>query len=297
MAIKINSLSKSYKGVAAVKDFSLTIEQGMFGLLGPNGAGKTTLMRMLATLLSPTRGTAEIYGLDILSKKQEIRSFLGYLPQDFGLYKRLTPLEFLDFVAQLKGITEKRQRSTAVEDVLHKVNMWEARNRKMGGFSGGMRRRVGIAQALLGDPRLLIVDEPTAGLDPEERVRFRNMLAEISGGRVVLLSTHIVGDIESTCNKLAVMQQGCLRFSGNQDKLIKLAEDRVWQVEAEERELPALKQRGHVISTRLKGKTSLVRILAEVKPTESAIPVAPGLEEGYMALTAGGSRAYEETTL
>lgn len=250
MQVQIQDLSKRYGRQAALTSINLSINNGMYGLLGPNGAGKSTLMRILATLLPPSSGRALVAGHDVAREKQQVRQLLGYLPQEFGLYKKLTAWEFMDLIGSLKGLPNSKQRQQQIELVLHQVNLWEQRNQKLGGYSGGMKRRIGIAQALLGEPRLLIVDEPTAGLDPEERVRFRNLLSELSGERVVLLSTHIVGDIESSCNQLAVLRQGELIFSGSQQELTAEADGKVWQLTIPEKDLALLKNEGRVVSTR-----------------------------------------------
>lgn len=283
MKVRIEGLSKDYGRVSALKDIDLSIGSGMFGLLGPNGAGKSTLMRVLTTLLPPTRGTATIGGYDVRRHKREVRRMLGYLPQDFGLYRKLSAAEFLELVAGLKGITGKAKKSE-VERVLRQVDLWENRRQLLGGYSGGMKRRVGIAQALLGDPKLLIVDEPTAGLDPEGRVRFRNLLTELSGDRVVVLSTHIVGDIESSCNNLAVLRRGRVVFAGTQGQLTAGAAGRVWRVTIGEMDMPRLKNVGQVVSARRDGDHLVVRVVSRENPLGQGQPVEPDLEDGYMAL-------------
>jgi len=284
MRVEIKGLTKSYGKNVAVSDISLTIENGMYGLLGPNGAGKTTLMRMLTTLLTPDLGTALVGGYDIRTQKREVRQLLGYLPQDFGLYKKLTAFEFVELVAGLKGYSSAIKRREETERVLRQVNLWERRNDRLGGFSGGMRRRVGIAQALLGSPQLLIVDEPTAGLDPEERIRFRNLLSELSKEKVVILSTHIVGDIESTCSGVAIMRAGQLLFNGSQAELIQQAEDRTWNVEIPDGDLPRLKSCGKVVATRRNGPNIIARVVSVTNPLNLGTLTAPTLEDGYMAL-------------
>lgn len=285
MDVKLKSLRKEYGSTVALQDLTLQIDSGMFGLLGPNGAGKSTLMRILTTLLSPTTGTALVGGLDVTKHKREVRQLLGYLPQEFGLYRKLSAWELLDLIGSLKGIEPpQRRRREEVERVLRQVNLWDKRNQKVGGYSGGMKRRIGIAQALLGDPQLLIVDEPTAGLDPEERVRFRNLLTELSGDRVVILSTHIVGDIESSCNRLAVLRQGQLLFAGDQQELTNTASDQVWQVRVPERDLQRLKAVGRIVSTRREADQLSVRMIAQGNPFDLGEQVEPTLEDGYMAL-------------
>lgn len=284
MQIELQNLTKAYGRQIALRGLNLEITSGMYGLLGPNGAGKSTLMRILATLLSPSSGRALVAGHDVTRNQQEVRQLLGYLPQDFGLYKKLSAWEFLDLVGSLKGISGKVKRQQQMEQVLRQVNLWDRRKQRLGGYSGGMKRRIGIAQALLGDPRLLIVYEPTAGLDPEERVRFRNLLTELSGDRVVLLSTHIVGDIESSCNQLAVLRQGELAFSGSQQELTAKAEGQVWQVAIDERDLPRFKREGRIVSTRRDGSLLQVRMICGHNPLDAGEPVAASLEDGYLSI-------------
>lgn len=284
MKISLQNLSKQYGRQAALCELNLEIGSGMYGLLGPNGAGKSTLMRILATLLSPSSGRALVDGHDVAREQQAVRQLLGYLPQEFGLYKKLSAWEFLDLVGSLKGLTNRARRERQMEQALRQVNLWEQRKQRLGGYSGGMKRRIGIAQALLGDPRLLIVDEPTAGLDPEERVRFRNLLTELSGDRVVLLSTHIVGDIESSCSQLAVLRQGKLAFSGSQRELAARAEGQVWQVAIDERDLPQFKREGRIVSTRRDGSLLQVRMICGHNPLDAGKPVAASLEDGYLSI-------------
>src|SRR6187549_3133142 len=227
----IKDLMKTYSsGVQALKGVSLEIQPGMFGLLGPNGAGKTTLMKILATLLEPDSGKAEMNGLDLIRQKAETRRMLGYLPQDFGLYPTLTAAQMLDYFAKLKGVTDKKERRSLVDALLERVNLSAERNRRLGGFSGGMRQRVGIAQALIGNPELLIVDEPTAGLDPEERARLHNLLAETTReNTVVLLSTHIVSDVANLCSRFAVIRQGEIVAATSTDAALNKLEGRIWE--------------------------------------------------------------------
>src|SRR6478672_4119223 len=227
----IRELMKTYSsGVQALKGISLNIEPGMFGLLGPNGAGKTTLMKILATLLEPDSGTAHMEDLDLINARAETRKKLGYLPQDFGLYPTLTAAQMLDYFAKLKGVSDKKERRSLVNALLERVNLSAERNRRLGGFSGGMRQRVGIAQALIGNPNLLIVDEPTAGLDPEERSRLHNLLAESAGeNTVVLLSTHIVSDVSNLCDRFAVIRRGEIVAATSTEAALKELEGRVWE--------------------------------------------------------------------
>src|SRR5579871_1168012 len=236
MTISMSGLSKVYRGhIQALRNVDLTIEQGMFGLLGPNGAGKTTLMRILAGILRPTSGTLTIAGIDASRSssdrnRTQIKRLLGYLPQELGMYPDLSAREFLDYIALLKGMDNKQQRQARVEQLLETVALSEVANRKLKTYSGGMKRRVGIAQALLNDPRLLIVDEPTAGLDPEERIRFRNVLADAAAERTVILSTHILEDIAQTCQRMAVLHEGRILFDGTTQHLIDAARGHVWSV-------------------------------------------------------------------
>ncbi len=285
MLVEIKGLSKTYpNGTKALVDVDLEIGSGMFGLLGPNGAGKTTLMRILATLLPPSAGEVTVAGKSLRADPQFVRENLGYLPQEFGLYGRFNAWEFLDYVGLLKGISDNRARRRAVEEVLHRVNLWEHRRRRLGGYSGGMKRRMGIAQALLGNPRLLIVDEPTAGLDPEERIRFRNLLAELSGDRVVLLSTHIVADVESSCYRLAVVDRGKVCFAGSPAELISRAQGKVWRARANDAEARRLRQEGRVVSSKRTQEGFELKVIACEPPTENARNMEPTLEDGYMAI-------------
>ncbi len=288
MQIEIRGLSKSYRKIVALNNVSLTIEQGMFGLLGPNGAGKSTLMRIISSLLAPTSGQVLVNGLDVAENKREIRGLLGYLPQEFGLYKRLNALEFLDLVADLKQVPSGKGRRREIEQVLKQVNMWESRKQRAGGYSGGMKRRMGIAQALLGNPRLLIVDEPTAGLDPQERTRFRNLLTELSGERVVILSTHIVADVESSCNQLAILDRGKLAFIGEQKALLTKASGRVWEAIVQDGELERLRNRVQVVSTKKADGGYVVRYIGAQRAMRNAKPAAATLEDGYMVTVLGG---------
>src|SRR5512134_3346964 len=228
LVIETRNLSKTYKGVQALKDFNLKLTPGILGLLGPNGAGKSTLMRMLATITKPTDGTILWNGQDVVKDPEALRSVLGYLPQDFGVYPNLSAQEFLEYMAAIKGMSGEKARRK-ISDLLDLVNLRQAAHRPLGGFSGGMRQRVGIAQALLNDPQLLIVDEPTGGLDPEERMRFRNLLSEISGERIVILSTHIVSDVEATATSIAIVRGGRLLICALPEQLLGRVEGKVWE--------------------------------------------------------------------
>jgi ABC-2 type transport system ATP-binding protein len=282
--IRLQGLKKVYGGrVEALKSVDLTIPTGMFGLLGPNGAGKTTLMRILAGILKPTAGTARIGKHDLSTEtgRQAVKRMLGYLPQELGLYPDLTAREFLDYVGILKGLEDKRSRHRRVAELLEVVGLSAAADRKLKAFSGGMKRRLGIAQALLGDPKLLIVDEPTAGLDPEERIRFRNLLSELAGDRTVILSTHIVEDVAQTSRNLAVMTGGRVLFQGTVAELIEAARNRVFTVET-----GGPKPDGglDVVSTLHLGNSVRYRVVGEPPPGLEATPAEPGLEDGYVWL-------------
>ncbi|MGA2649152.1 MAG: ABC transporter ATP-binding protein [Terracidiphilus sp.] len=281
MKLEIEEVSKQYRrGVLALRDFSLELKPGVLGLLGPNGAGKTTLMSILATITKASKGRVLWDGVDIARKPDALRSVLGYLPQDFGVYPNLNAVEFLEYLAAVKGLdaaTSKRR----IDELLDLVNLTEARKRPLGGFSGGMKQRVGIAQALLNDPQLLIVDEPTAGLDPEERVRFRNLLSELSGERIVILSTHIVSDVEATATDIALIENGSLVAHATPEALLLLVEGKVWEWVVASTELNAAKQRFLVSSTTRRSDGVHVRVLGD-EPPAGAQPVAPNLEDAYL---------------
>src|SRR3954463_3083412 len=252
MELRITGLSKRYgNGVQALKDVSLTIPTGMFGLLGPNGAGKSTLMRTLATLQECDSGSVFFGDLDVLDEKDEIRRLLGYLPQDFGVYPKVSAYELLDHFAVLKGLSNKAHRREAVDALLQQTNLFEVRHQRLGGFSGGMRQRFGIAQALLGDPQLIIVDEPTAGLDPQERVRFHNLLSDIGQDKTVILSTHIVSDVADLCANMAIINKGHVLLCGEPARLIEGIADKIWARIVTKQELPQYQKQYAVISTRL----------------------------------------------
>ena len=280
----IKELIKTYtSGVQALKGISLEIQPGLFGLLGPNGAGKTTLMKVLATLLEPDSGTAEMNNVDLIGAKAATRKKLGYLPQDFGLYPTLTAAQMLDYFAKLKGITHKKERRSLVDALLERVNLSAERNRRLGGFSGGMRQRVGIAQALIGNPELLIVDEPTAGLDPEERSRLHNLLAESVGeNTVVLLSTHIVSDVSNLCSHFAVIRGGRILTATSPETALAELEGRIWEATLPREKVADLKTSGKVISTQMAGARTRVRMLSQNgKPAEPFVPVTATLEDHY----------------
>ncbi|MDZ7374964.1 MAG: ABC transporter ATP-binding protein, partial [candidate division KSB1 bacterium] len=284
MRIRIEHLTKIYeKGKRALNDVCLEIGSGMFGLLGPNGAGKTTLMRILATLIEPTAGEVWFNGLNLRRNRREIRAMTGYLPQEFHTFPNLRTWEFLDYVASLSGLTDSRKRREAVDEMLEKVGLYDARDRFCNRLSGGMKRRLGIAQALIGSPKVIIVDEPTTGLDPEERIRFRNLLADIAGGDVIIiLSTHIVGDISSTCSDMALLHRGEVVFKGAPEKLVELARGHAWRLEVSDRELEDIKLRYPVIVTIPSERGWEVEVVAEELDSYAAEPVEPNLEHAYV---------------
>ncbi len=280
--LEIEDLSKTYpNGVKALRGVTLGIPPGMFGLLGPNGAGKSTLMRTIATLQDPDAGRITFDGIDVLAEKDRVRRLLGYLPQDFGVYPKVSAYDLLDHFAVLKGLAARGERRAVVEGLLHQVNLWDARHVKLGTFSGGMRQRFGIAQSLLGDPRLVIVDEPTAGLDPEERNRFLNLLAEIGEQVVVILSTHIVEDVTDLCPRMAIISGGRLLLSGEPQEAIAALEGRVWRRWVTKATLPEYKERYTVLATRLVGGHPEIHVYAEECPEPGFAAVAPGLEDVY----------------
>jgi ABC-type multidrug transport system ATPase subunit len=280
--LSIKQLNKTYaNGVKAINNVSLEIPNGMFGLLGPNGAGKSSLMRTIATLQDPDAGSIRLDDIDVLADKPAARRVLGYLPQEFGVYPRVSAEAMLDHFAVLKGVTRRGERRDLVDALLKQVNLWDVRKRKLGGFSGGMRQRFGIAQALIGDPKLVIVDEPTAGLDPEERQRFLNLLAEIGERVVVILSTHIVEDVTELCPRMAIIAQGQVRLTGEPRETIRALEGKVWRRAIDKAALPQYRDRMTVLSTRLAGGATLIHVLADVKPEDGFESVPPDLEDVY----------------
>ncbi len=284
MHISINHLEKVYSnGNRALNDVSLEIDNGMFGLLGPNGAGKTTLMRIMATLMKPSGGSITVNDLDLQKNRRVVRSMLGYLPQEFRFFAKLTTWEFLDYVASLSGITSHRERSRAVDEMLQEVGLFEVRDRQANKLSGGMKRRLGIAQALIGDPKIVIVDEPTTGLDPEERIRFRNLLSDMSQRDIIIiLSTHIVGDISSSCHQMALLDLGGLVYHGSPDDLVEMAKGNVWKIDALDSELDEIKSKFPVIST-IPAETGWeVQVVAEQLDGYPGKPVDPNLEHAYV---------------
>ena len=288
MDLQIRNLSKTYaNGVHALKDVSLTIPAGMYGLLGPNGAGKSTLMRTLATLQEPDRGSVHLGDVDVLKDKERARESLGYLPQEFGVYPRESAERLLEHFAVLKGLTDRRVRRETVDALLHQVNLHDVRKQKLGGFSGGMRQRFGVAVALLGDPRLIIVDEPTAGLDPAERVRFLNLLSGLGERSVVILSTHIVEDVAELCSRMAIIDRGTILLEGEPLREVEALRGRIWRKAVPRGELEALERTHAVLSTRLLAGRTVVRVYAEALPGAGFEPAEPGLEDVYFCVMGG----------
>jgi ABC-type multidrug transport system ATPase subunit len=284
MQLVIDSLSKQYaNGVHALNNVTLTIGTGMFGLLGPNGAGKSTLMRTLATLQDADSGTAFLGEIDVLRAKDAVRRTLGYLPQEFGVYPKTSALELLNHLAVLKGYTSSRERSDMVDHLLHKVNLYEHRKKAVSSYSGGMRQRFGIAQCLIGDPKLVIVDEPTAGLDPGERNRFYNILSEIGEQVIVILSTHIVQDVRELCTNMAIMDRGTVLYSGTTDDALALIRGRVYEQRIDRSELPTYEQSHRVISNKLVSGKPLIHIFSETDPGNGFTPAEETLEDVFFA--------------
>jgi ABC-type multidrug transport system ATPase subunit len=283
LELRINGLSKTYaNGVRALDDVSLTIPTGMFGLLGPNGAGKSTLMRTIATLQEADSGSISFAGLDVLRQKDEVRRILGYLPQEFGVYPRISAETLLDHFAVLKGIYKKSERKDVVAALLRRTNLYDVRKQGLGTFSGGMRQRFGIAQALLGNPQLIIVDEPTAGLDPEERVRFHNLLSEIGENVVVILSTHIVEDVSDLCSNMAIISGGRVLMQGEPLESIRKLEGKIWRRAIPKGELETFQQKYAVISTKLVAGRTVIHVISEAQPA-SFEPVSTSLEDVYFS--------------
>ena len=284
MNLQIKNISKTYSnGVEALKNISLEIGNGMFGLLGPNGAGKSTLMRTIASLQNADEGSIKIGEIDIFNDKHSLRKILGYLPQEFGVYPKVTAIELLDHMAIMKGITSSVDRKSEVEALLKKTNLWESRKQRLGTYSGGMKQRFGIAQALLGDPKLIIVDEPTAGLDPMERNRFHNLLSEIGENIIVILSTHIVDDVSDLCNDMAIILNGKLRLKGKPLELIKKINGMVWQGLVEKSEAEDVKNDERLISSRLYMGKVKIRLLSKDKPMEGFEITQPEIEYLYFS--------------
>jgi ABC-2 type transport system ATP-binding protein len=287
MELQIRDVSKTYSnGVQALKNVTLTIPVGMYGLLGPNGAGKSTLMRILATLQEPDAGSIRLGDIDVLSQKDAVRRTLGYLPQEFGVYPKVSGEELLDHFALLKGIAGRRARREVVEALLRQVNLWEVRRQKLGGYSGGMKQRFGVAVALLGNPRLLIVDEPTAGLDPAERVRFLNLLSELGENSVVLLSTHIVEDVSELCTRMAIIDQGEILLEAEPLRAVDKLRGRIWRRVIGKAELPELARAHRVISTKLLAGRTLVHVFSDEAPGPGFEAAEPDLEDVYFSTMA-----------
>ena len=282
MNLITTNLGKQYRrNFWGLKDFSLEVGPGILGLLGPNGAGKSTFMRMLATITKPTEGTVLWNGTDIVKSPDTLRAVLGYLPQDFGVYPNLTAVEFLEYMAAIKGLNSKETKKR-IDELLQIVNLAEAAKHPLGGYSGGMKQRVGIAQALLNDPQLLIVDEPTVGLDPEERVRFRNLLSDLSGERIVILSTHIVSDVEATATRIVLINKGLLLREAAPEDLLKELDGKVWEWIVGSDDLTALKGK-HIVSGTIRRSDGVqVRVVSESKPETNAQNVSPNLEDAYL---------------
>ena len=300
MSLKITNISKTYaNGVQALKHVSLSIPNGMYGLLGPNGAGKSTLMRILATLQEPDEGSIHLVEpaqnsdaaperiIDVVNEKEEVRKTLGYLPQEFGVYPKSSAQDLLEHFAILKGFAGRKSRKTVVEALLRKTNLWDVRKQKLGGYSGGMRQRFGVAVALLGNPKLLIVDEPTAGLDPAERVRFLNLLSELGENSVVILSTHIVEDVSELCTRMAIINKGEILLEAEPIVAMKNLQGKIWRQMIDKAGLPAIESKYPVISTKLLSGKTVVHIYSEEHPGNGFQPVEPDLEDVYFTTMSG----------
>jgi len=282
--LEIQNLSKRYpNGVQALSDVSLRIPAGMYGLLGPNGAGKSTLMRTIATLQQPDSGSIQLDELDVLQRPAELRKKLGYLPQDFGVYPRISALNMLDHMAVLKGFASKKERRELVDKLLHQTNLYDVRKKALAGFSGGMRQRFGIAQALIGDPQVIIVDEPTAGLDPEERNRFLNLLSDIGENKVVILSTHIVDDVTDLCPRMAIIARGKIVREGRPSDMINELRGSVWAKTVDRQDVEAYSERHNVVSSRLFAGRSILHVLSDADPGDGFAAHDPDLEDVYFS--------------
>jgi ABC-type multidrug transport system ATPase subunit len=296
MELHIGGVSKTYaNGVRALKDVTLTIPVGMYGLLGPNGAGKSTLMRILATLQEADQGRVHLGQIDVLHQKDELRKTLGYLPQEFGVYPKVSAQELLEHFAVLKGIAERRVRREVVEALLKQVNLWDVRRQKLGGYSGGMRQRFGVAVALLGHPKLLIVDEPTAGLDPAERVRFLNLLSELGENSVVLLSTHIVDDVSELCTRMAIINEGRILLEAEPQRAIADLRGRIWRRVIAKSDLATLEREHAVISTKLLAGRTVAHVYGLSSPGAGFEPVEPNLEDVYFSAISAGPALSERS--
>jgi ABC-2 type transport system ATP-binding protein len=282
MQLRIDGLSKTYpNGVKAVKNICLTLDHGMFGLLGPNGAGKSSLMRTIATLQEPDEGTIFLGDIDVLKEKQSLRRWLGYLPQEFGVYPRISAVQMLDHIARLKGIGRAAERKELVEALLDNVNLYNHKHKRLGTYSGGMKQRFGIAQALIGNPKLIIVDEPTAGLDPAERNRFYNLLSLLGENTIVILSTHIVEDVSTLCSRFAIISEGEVLYTGTPDGAIEQMAGKVYGKSIDKQQLDQYKTTHQLISAQLKAGRLYIRVYSEQDPGNGFLPVVPSLEDVY----------------
>lgn len=291
MQLIIQNLNKTYSnGVQALKDVNLTINQGMFGLLGPNGAGKSSLMRTIATLQEADSGSITLGDINVLTQKEEVRKILGYLPQEFGVYPRVDAVTLLDHLAVLKGISDKKQRKELVDALLHKTNLWNARNKNLGGYSGGMKQRFGIAQALIANPKLIIVDEPTAGLDPAERNRFLNLLSEIGENTIVILSTHIVEDVKELCTDMAIINKGEVLYKGSPADALTAVEGKVWTKTIAKSDLESYRKNYNVISERLIAGRPVITVLSETQPPDGFDRATADLEDVYFTHIFGNTQ-------
>ncbi|MEO0470170.1 MAG: ABC transporter ATP-binding protein [Bacteroidota bacterium] len=298
MQLSITNLSQTYpNGVEALRGVNLSMSTGMFGLLGPNGAGKSTLMRILATLQEPTSGAVEFNGLNVLTQKDEIRPQLGYLPQEFGIYPKVSAENLLDHLAVLKGISHKKERKELVEYLLNKTNLYDVRKKNLGGYSGGMRQRFGIAQALIANPKLIIVDEPTAGLDPAERNRFHNLLSELGEDAIVILSTHIVDDVKELCTNMAIINKGQILMTGNPLEAIQAIDGKVWQKRINKDELGGYQESFNVISEKLIMGQPDIHVFSYTQPDETFNPIQADLEDVYFAHITGRVRSTQTASV
>lgn len=296
MKLEIKNLSKTYpNGKRALQDISLTIGKGMFGLLGQNGAGKSTLMRTIATLQDPDAGSIRLGNIDVLQQPEEVRKILGYLPQDFGVYPNVSAFEMLSHIAEMKGIVQPGQRTAAVKELLERVNLYDVRYKKLGTYSGGMKQRFGIAQALLGNPKLIIVDEPTAGLDPLERNRFYNLLSEIGENTIVILSTHIVEDVSTLCNDMAVIGAGRLLKYGKPAEIEQSLAGRLWEKQIAKADLKKYQEQFNVIASHFKAGRMIITVLDENSPHETFTAKEPTLEDAYFEIMANPSLTLQNT--
>lgn len=298
MKLTIQNLSKTYaNGVQALKNVDLEIGTGMFGLLGPNGAGKSSLMRTIATLQEPDEGTIQFGDINVLTQKEDVRKLLGYLPQEFGVYPKINAEVLLDHLAVLKGVGNKGERTELVKSLLHKTNLYDSRKKNLGGFSGGMKQRFGIAQALLCDPKLIIVDEPTAGLDPAERNRFHNLLSEIGENTVVILSTHIVDDVKELCTDMAIINKGEVLLKGNPIEAIDTIKGKIWRKIIEKKELDAYKSNFNVVSEKMIAGKPIIHVFADSSPESGFDAVPADLEDVYFAQIFGSENGVEAPVL